>query len=110
MFLKNTVIFKKKSPVSKVARFWMAVDIQDAEEEVVRACVYGGEKLQFALATRGLKYSARGATRKDYRRVWRAVQAEKDKKDMLAQKKKSMVIIQDYLLACFHVVTNFSVM
>ena len=88
----------------------MAVDIQDTEEEVVWACVYGGEKLQFALATRGLKYSARGATRKDYRRVWRAVQSEKDKKDMLAQKKKSMVIIQDYLLACFHVVTNFSVM
>ena len=85
----------------------MAVDIQDAEEEVVRACVYGGEKLQFALATRGLKYSARGATRKDYRRVWRAVQAEKDKKDMLAQKKKVWLLYKITCLLVFMSLLTF---
>ena len=67
----------------------MAVDVQATEAEVVEACVHGGEKLQFALSKRGLKYRGRGATRNDYQRVWRAVKAAKDEKDALAQQKKS---------------------
>ena len=67
----------------------MAADVQATEAEVVEACVHGGEKLQFASSTRGLKCGARGVTRNDYQRVWRAVKAAKDEKDALAQQKKS---------------------
>ena len=66
----------------------MAVDVQATETEVVKVCAHGGEKLQFASSNRGLKYAARGATRNDYQRVWRAVKAAKDEKDALAQQKK----------------------
>ena len=66
-------------------------DVLSTEQAVIRACVDGGEKLQFALSSRGLKYKSRGASRKEYKRIWRAVQAGKERKDVLAHQKKSIL-------------------